>query len=102
MAQRRQYIYIIEAGDFKHVKIGLSENPRRRVKQLQTGHHERLHLAVATPGTSADEGRIHEELSHARISGEWFDGSDSRVSRFICDMMSASEWVESWNEQVFA
>lgn len=59
------------------VKLGISKAPERRVRQLQTGHAQRLHLFHTEPVAAASarmlEGLLHKSYNHVRLSGEWFD-----------------------------
>jgi hypothetical protein len=61
-----------------YVKIGIAKNPWARLKELQTGHHERLEMYCATD-CEADgvlaidyERALHEFLAPLRVQGEWF------------------------------
>lgn len=54
------------------VKIGSSSSPFRRIRSLQTGHHEQLELLGIVPGGEPLEQRIHESLLDHRLRGEWF------------------------------
>lgn len=71
------FIYVIcESLDPTSSKIGISKNPDRRVRQLQTGHP--LPLVVFHREEIADEKvrglerLIHRLLAHHRMKGEWF------------------------------
>ena len=70
------YIYII-GSDKPPYKVGISKNPQRRLKNLQTGHPYPLaiHFIVETSVTNNKllESVIHRNLKHFRTSGEWFD-----------------------------
>lgn len=65
--------YFIQAVDSGHIKIGRSENPEGRMKDIQTSNHENLKLlAVADNDIEAE---LHEKFSRSRIRGEWFTPS---------------------------
>jgi hypothetical protein len=70
------YVYIIGA-DAPPYKVGISRDPVKRLKALQTGHPARLkiHHVVATPAakTRLLETVIHANLKLHRCEGEWFD-----------------------------
>lgn len=71
------YLYVIcEADQPEVVKIGFSIDPARRVKQLQTGHANTLHVfhkeAVETTKVKPIERIIHKTLAHHKRKGEWF------------------------------
>ena len=67
-----QFIYFIQAGAAGPVKIGISDNPERRLQQLQGAHHEELRLLSSVEGTVWAERRIHALLEEHRLRGEWF------------------------------
>ena len=68
------FIYIIGSSDKQ--KIGISGDIPQRLQTLQTGNPEKLtvHHYVEVPDHRAlvMEQKIHKELSHYRIRGEWF------------------------------
>lgn len=74
-------VYFISAGDVMNdgtpVKIGWAADPRARLDQLQTGHHEQLELVAVVPGGEALEQQLHRDLSGDHIRGEWFRSSSA-------------------------
>ncbi len=78
-------IYIIGASPFGPLKIGISKNPEKRLKQLQTSSPQKLHLYASGEATfecgysayempdSAVEKVTHLWYSERRLTGEWFD-----------------------------
>jgi hypothetical protein len=76
IAMTVNYIYVI-GGDEPPYKVGISNNPDRRLKTLQTGHPKRLriHSIKETDSTRTKllESAIHQHLKHHRLVGEWFD-----------------------------
>jgi hypothetical protein len=67
-----EYVYFIQSGPDGPVKIGLSNNPGRRLPQLQTGNPDELQLRHVLPGGHSVEERLHRRFEPARIRGEWF------------------------------
>jgi len=69
------YIYIIEAKENK-IKIGISKDPEKRLKQLQTGSFDKLKLVykveVKKEQSRYLEKKIHHNNNFNRINGEWF------------------------------
>jgi predicted GIY-YIG superfamily endonuclease len=70
------YVYLIQRG-YGAIKIGVSDNPESRLKQLQTGAQERLRLIAKFPSNSRTEAfnlekDLHDKLAHHRLKGEWF------------------------------
>jgi hypothetical protein len=70
-----KYIYVIASSTNGPSKIGISEKPSKRLKQLQTGHAEKLFLyhSEAVENARLYEGLFHKNLNHKRTHGEWFD-----------------------------
>lgn len=70
------YIYII-GSDNPPYKIGISKNPDKRLKSLQTGHPFplQIHSARLTDisETKYLERMIHQNLKFYRTKGEWFN-----------------------------
>lgn len=66
------YVYFVQKGDVGPVKIGFAKDVRQRCNGLQTSSEQRLCLLGVIPGTPALEKKIHAELRHHRLSGEWF------------------------------
>lgn len=69
-------IYFIRNQTSGAIKIGYTAgDPATRMRQLQTGHADRLELICSTPGEVADERKLHETFAVSRIGGEWFNPS---------------------------
>lgn len=68
------YIYVI-AGGRRHVKIGFSNNPKNRLKSIQTGCPFTLRIAGQWSSTRYREieRKAHSILGKYRWAGEWFD-----------------------------
>lgn len=70
------YIYII-GSDNPPYKVGISKDPQKRLKTLQTGHPQklRIHLLKETDATKTKllESAIHYNMKFYRTNGEWFD-----------------------------
>lgn len=63
-------IYFIQAK--KHIKIGYSDDPCTRLRELQTGNPHKLKLMATMPGDSQTEIGLHEVFKKYRVEGEWF------------------------------
>ena len=74
------YIYIIQKARTPQYKIGISANPQRRLKALQTGNDAELYLAfcVRADNASSLEKRLHRCLFPFKCKhhSEWFTLSD--------------------------
>lgn len=81
------FLYAISSNNQKPVKLGISKNPLKRVKQLQTGHSEKLSL-YHTEKVPADKVRLYENILHKDLSlkrkqGEWFDVTVEEAISYI-------------------
>lgn len=73
------FVYIIGNND-DLIKVGISKNPAKRVKQLQTGNGQKLTLLFTEEFECTRqellkiEKKIHSDLSHlcTKKVGEWF------------------------------
>lgn len=56
-------------------KIGRSSEPLRRIKELQTGNSDKLHIIVSYYVRDAEqvEKALHFFLGDTRVNGEWFE-----------------------------
>lgn len=76
------YIYLIRGGAF--YKIGIADNPQKRLKELQTGNAERLELvrAVACLDAKNAERFLHSHFRRKQRVGEWFFLTDRDITSF--------------------
>ncbi len=70
-----RWTYFIQSGVDGPIKIGFTskEDPQERLRDLQTGNPEQLHLIAIIAGNVERE--LHEQFKNDRISGEWFHPS---------------------------
>lgn len=70
------YIYVIGSDDPPY-KVGISKDPQRRLKNLQTGHPQKLRIyglkETDVSKTKLLESAIHYHLKLHRTHGEWFN-----------------------------
>jgi predicted GIY-YIG superfamily endonuclease len=70
------FIYVIAADEQGPVKIGFSNDPNRRLKELQTGYPKPLTLwhqqEFSPKQAKLMEQMIHKTLKYRRSHGEWF------------------------------
>src|SRR5262249_3796071 len=79
------YLYAIrETGSDGFIKIGISDEPLKRLKGVQTGNPRKLELIGVCPVLEAAriENSAHENLKEYRMKGEWFSPAPV-VRRFI-------------------
>jgi hypothetical protein len=82
------YIYFIKRHSAPCVyKIGFSQEPERRIRELQTANAERLELLGVIPGSWGLERTILSTLKLYRANGEWFEGG-APVGGFIAEALA--------------
>jgi hypothetical protein len=98
----QNYIYaILNKGD-NVVKIGFSNDPNRRIAQIQTNTIHPLELLLTFKGDCTVERAIHEELKDYRISGEWFENHPfvfSTLSLYMAKQFEAKQLQQFSTEE---
>ncbi len=90
------YVYLIRCGDSSFYKIGVSERPNERLRDLQAANPHPLSLVVTCsfaskiPAMQA-EADVHIQLDEHRMSGEWFDLTPKMAQQLKYDMIVASQ-----------
>lgn len=87
-------IYLIQSIENSYYKIGVSKNPKKRIKELQTGNSSKLKLVESYPSQYAHkiEKTLQRRYNHLRKEGEWFDFS-------LLDGVSFKEECQKLNER---
>lgn len=70
------FVYLLQV-DERSVKIGFSENPRRRMRELQPSYGEHLRLRNCFVGEPQAERDAHKRFAHLRIENERFCASSA-------------------------
>jgi hypothetical protein len=76
ISQGAGYVYFIEAIGLSRLKIGYSDDPEKRLRQLTTGSPVSLRIYARMPGNQAMEREIHARFSHLKVDNEWFHFTD--------------------------
>jgi len=81
-------VYLMEGN--KHVKVGISADPDKRLKQIQTGNPNRIKLVARWWFFSKRDARKVEQLAHTLLkmrdvhtNGEWFQISVYRAKNVV-------------------
>lgn len=74
------YIYFIRDG-LAHIKIGITNNVKKRLDALQTANPMKLEyffgMHVKTQRDALDiESELHEKFKDYRLMGEWFEETE--------------------------
>ena len=69
-----RFIYLIKNASNDSYKIGIGKNPKKRIKQLQTGNDDELLLIETYQSEipSKIEGILHRNYGSLKKRGEWF------------------------------
>jgi hypothetical protein len=68
----RGYVYFIESGFGGLIKIGYASNPQARLRTLQTGNPEELHILAVMEAPPWMERELHKTFRKENIVAEWF------------------------------
>lgn len=74
-------IYLIFDG--LNYKIGYSQNPIKRLQQLQTAQSKKLKLIAIFEGDQRKERQLHYILRQFHLSGEWFNFRTNNIKDII-------------------
>lgn len=74
----RYYVYFIQCCGFPYYKVGISDNPKLRLKTLQGGCPFQLKLVKKISYKWREdaffaEAWIHQSLKDEKIRGEWYE-----------------------------
>lgn len=77
----KQKLYLIRRGLTDVYKIGISVDPKHRMKSIQSSNSEKLSLVHTVKANSARELELslHKEFDDNRLNGEWFELNESQV-----------------------
>jgi len=89
------YVYVIASSDSGPSKIGIANNPQKRLRGLQTGSPTPLQIFATEPigfAAAAVERAAHKSLSAHRSvgGGEWFNVTPQEAHAAIRDAASAA------------
>lgn len=71
--KRLEQVYAIRDRKTRHVKIGLSVDPAKRLSSLRTGSPTGMDLLWTGPGGRPLEQHLHKRFADRHVRGEWFD-----------------------------
>lgn len=101
----KKHIYLIKSNESDRYKIGISKNPKNRVKQLQTGNSEKLTLISSYESEyyKQIEVSLHNRFSHLKKEGEWFEFGIEQELGFLneCEKIEKSIKVLIDNDNHF-
>lgn len=73
-------MYVIAAPEMKIMKIGVSREPLRRMKDIQVSFPTHLEIIAVIPkGGTKEERSFHRAMHEFRRQGEWFEMTDESM-----------------------
>jgi hypothetical protein len=81
-----QWVYFIKGhGVYDKIKIGLTNNMKKRLSTLQTGNHNKLEIVahIKTHNMKQLETSLHNHFDYCRTAGEWFTLTMDNVGEFL-------------------
>lgn len=80
--KKKGHVYLVQVGDAGPVKIGFTEYPDRRIRELQAASLEELNCLAVIEGSEKKEKELHALFAAHNIKGEWFKPSEEIFSYF--------------------
>ena len=68
----QEYVYFLQITEKGPIKIGLTRNVQRRLKQAQTFNYEKVKLLGYIEGSQSLETKLIHRYAEYQIRGEWF------------------------------
>src|SRR5215470_2881825 len=75
------FVYAIHAIGTTRIKLGFSDDPERRLMDLQIGSPFPLRLIYKMPGDMRSERKLHRQFKAVRVFGEWFDFTNGQIEQ---------------------
>ena len=96
-----RHLYIMQAHGTGHVKVGRSDDPDRRLRQIHTGCPSIVRLVLTLPDQGHIEGYLHKRMYHRKVrsnrSGEWFEeGALAELPDSIYELLPVPPESDWW------
>ncbi|MGL5064255.1 MAG: GIY-YIG nuclease family protein [Microcoleus sp.] len=89
------FIYVLKAEKSPYSKIGFTQNPKQRLKQIQAASGSVVSFVYLKESNDvvALEAKLHDLFKEKRVTGEWFEltSEDIEQIRFYCNAASDAE-----------
>ena len=79
------FIYFVQDTVLKYIKIGYTNNIKRRIKDLQVGNPHKLELIAQINGGKNKEERLHKKFDKYNIRNEWFEPNEE-ILKYISEI----------------
>ena len=89
-------VYLIRCATTTYYKIGIADDPNKRLEALQAGCPYPLHIVMtcgflSRTAASQAELDVHAKLAKHNVRGEWFNLSQDQITQLKFDMASCAE-----------
>ena len=91
------FVYFIADLEKDVVKIGVSKNPKSRLKQLQTSNSNKLALLGYIEGNFPEEKQLHLYFGKYKKEGEWFSLDKDN---FIIDYINSVNIMDCFVDRI--
>ncbi len=94
------YIYLI-SNNLNQYKIGISKNPKRRIKELQTGNDSNLFVVSQYKSEKyykKIETALHNTYKHCNVLNEWFELTNDQALMFISECIQIEKNIRFMDE----
>ena len=72
MSETKSWVYFIQGGPERLIKIGVTETPMTRLANMQGGCPVELVLVACVSGDLSAEQKLHNKFKKSRAHHEWF------------------------------
>jgi len=96
------FTYIIQGKPESPIKIGRSNDPEKRKKEMQTGHPEQLRVLYQIPGDIEIE--LQTLVKEYKVQGEWYSATALPIIKLVIKIIEINEKqkkIESINPILF-
>lgn len=99
-------IYLASPESLTPVKIGIADDPKRRIRLLHDANFVPIHLyrswwVAGRPISSRVEQACKKKFVNARVQGEWFDVAIDEIAEFVGNTLkSLNAWSISDEEMI--
>lgn len=79
------YLALCEPRDL--IKIGISQNPTERMRELRVGNPD-IRLLLYFESGNREEKWLHKNFKNRKVAGEWFRFKSKEITSFFIELFS--------------
>lgn len=77
------FVYLIHDEDKNLLKIGFTENPTRRFKEIKNANNNKTKIIGYIIGTKTNEANLHRKWKRLHAKLEWFNYDEEIIDYFL-------------------